>query len=568
MASLLVLKGGTPNQRISLDKDRTVLGRNADCGVVINVPAVSREHACILRVQGTFYLEDLGSRNGTFLNNQQVTSRLQLKDNDKIKICDFLCSFHDATRKPLPPANEEEDDEPEDSSTVEAQVSHSSGLVLESQSAEKLRALLEISSKLSRTLELGDLLPKIVDRLFELFKQADRGFIILREEATTKLIPKVIKTRRPQDESNARFSRSIVKQCMETTQAFLSDDASADSRFALSQSIADFRIRSVMCAPLCGQDGKAFGVIQLDTQDRSKKFTEDDLKLLVGVANQASVALENAKLHEDLVARERLKRDLELAKEVQTSFLPKHLPTVGGYEFFAHYEPAQEVGGDYYGFVPLPPSRLAITLGDVAGKGVPAALLMAKLSSDTRFCTLTEPDPGLAIGKLNDLLCQSASDMDRFVTMAAAVLDSGEHVVTVVNAGHPPPMVYRHTTGKLEESTSHDIVGLPLGIAEGMKYDSAQVRLYPGDCLLIFSDGVTEAWNKQNEQFGMKGIYDALRQGGPINPRILGERIIRLVKLHAAGRSQHDDITLVCFGRTLNGEGSVVDDVLTPAATQ
>src|SRR5262249_12376746 len=148
----------------------------------------------------------------------------------------------------------------------------------------------------------------------------------------------VVKTRRPQDETNARFSRSIVRRCLDTAQAFLSDDASRDDRIQLSQSVVDFRIRSVMCVPVCGPDGKAFGVIQLDTQDRSKKFTQEALKLPWGVANQPAIARENARLHEEAVAQERLKRDLELASRIQRSFLPQSLPQVPGYEFAAHYE--------------------------------------------------------------------------------------------------------------------------------------------------------------------------------------------------------------------------------------
>src|SRR5262249_24337584 len=161
--------------------------------------------------------------------------------------------------------------------------------------AEKLRGLLEISGNLTKTLELDPLLPKIVDSLFGLFRQADRCFLIQAEDGG-KLMPRVVKTRRPHDEPNARPSRTIVRRCLESGQAFLSDDASRDDRIQLSQSVVDFRIRSVMCVPLCRADGQAFGVIQLDTQERSKKFTQEDLKLLCGVANQASIALENARL--------------------------------------------------------------------------------------------------------------------------------------------------------------------------------------------------------------------------------------------------------------------------------
>jgi sigma-B regulation protein RsbU (phosphoserine phosphatase) len=562
MAYLHILKGANAQQSIALEKDRTLLGRNATCDIVFpaNDFAVSREHACIVQADGRFYVEDLGSRNGTFLNNQQITARAPLADNDQIRICDFLYSFHQTMPPVRPPIFSEPQPEPPEELeelSVEASVSNSSHVFLD-QPNEKLRALIDISNNLSKTLELDPLLPKIVDSLFQLFKQADRGFIILREQVTEKektidrLIPKVIKTRRAQDETSASYSRAIVRECLKTVQALLSDDASQDKRFNMSQSIADFRIRSVMCAPLWNQeDNKAFGVIQVDTQDRSKRFTQEDLNLLMAVANQASTALENARLHEDLLARDRFERDLALAQEVQLSFLPTQTPVVPGYEFFRHYEPAQEVGGDYYGFIPLVNQHKgwSILLGDVAGKGVPAALLMAKLSSDARFCLLSESDPGQAISALNDLLYQNTSQMDRFVTLAGAVLDPVQHSVVFVNAGHPTPLVYRRATGKLEDATLRDVINLPLGVAEGIQYGSRQLQLEPGDAVMMFSDGVTEAMDKNNNQLQFQAFHQALKDGA-LSPQALGDKIVKLVRQHAAGRSQHDDITLVCFGRT------------------
>src|SRR5262249_17929037 len=141
---------------------------------------------------------------------------------------------------------------------------------------------------------------------------------------------KEVRTRRGLDATAQSYSRAIVRECLKTVQAFLSDDAAADKRYNMSQSIADFRIRSVMCAPLWTQDDQAVGVIQIDTQDRSKKFTQEDLNLLMLVANNASIALENARLHEASLARERLRRDLELAQQVQLSFLPQRLPAIAG----------------------------------------------------------------------------------------------------------------------------------------------------------------------------------------------------------------------------------------------
>jgi pSer/pThr/pTyr-binding forkhead associated (FHA) protein len=398
MASLLILKGTDPGKHVELTGERILLGRNRDCQVVIDFPAVSREHAQIVRVGESYYIEDKESRNGTFVNNQAIKGRTLLNENDRIKICDFLCTFHEGLAPKSPPqsfqpltAQAEPEPEEEGSSIVETSLGRlSSHQLLQSQPAEKLKLLLEITYQLGKTLDLDALLPRIADSLFQLYRQADRCFLIMKDPATGKLFPKLIKTRRAGTDASARYSKSIVQRCLDTGESLLSEDASADSRFATSQSIADFRIRSVMCAPLGNPEGNIFGVIQLDTQDRSKKFTQDDLKLLMGVASQAGIALENVQMHQDLVARERFQRDLELASQVQRSFLPRQSPEIKGYQFFAHYESALEIGGDYYDFIPLADGRLALTLGDVAGKGAPAALLMAKLSAEVRFCMLTE----------------------------------------------------------------------------------------------------------------------------------------------------------------------------------
>ncbi len=551
MAKLQILRGADEGVEVTLDKDNFSLGRNPDCDYVIPVTSVSKKHARILRVEGHYFIEDTQSRNGTYVNNVAISTRTPLRHNDKIRICDLVALFVDppSTPRGSPPSPTEEADEGESASTVEATLSNTgNNLMLESQPAEKLRGLLEISSSLSKTLELDPLLPKIVDSLFNLFRQADRCFLIQAEEGTRRLLPRVVKTRRPQDETTARFSASIVRRCMATAQAYLTDDASKD--VVLSQSVIDFRIRSVMCVPLLGAEGQAFGVIQLDTQDRSKKFTEDDLKLLWGVANQAAVALENARLHEEAVRRERMQRDLELAREVQRSFLPRKLPQLAGYEFYAHYESALEVGGDYYGFIPLPQGRLAVTLGDVAGKGVPAALLMAKLSSDARFSLLTETDPGQAIRNLNDLLYEFTSQMDRFITLLAAVLEPSRHQVTLVNAGHLSPLLFRRASRQLEDAVPKEVAGVPLGIMEGYAFESFTVALEPGDSLLLFTDGVTDALDVRNTPFSAQGMQAALRGLEEPSPRNLVERIARAVQKHAAGRDPHDDITLVCFGRT------------------
>jgi serine phosphatase RsbU (regulator of sigma subunit)/pSer/pThr/pTyr-binding forkhead associated (FHA) protein len=547
MPTLQILKGPNEGTVIPLEGDRFILGRNPDCAVVIPVTSVSREHAQIVRIGGKYFIEDKQSRNGTFVNNQAINTRTALKNNDRIRICDFIAAFLD--QAPPPGEDADEPDEAEGPSTVEAMLNHTSHLLLETQPAEKLRLLIEISNNLSKTLELGSVFPKIADSLFHLFRQADRCFIIQAEAEGARLLPRVVKTRRPTDEGSARFSKSIVRKCLSEAKAFLSDDASKDDRIQLSQSVVDFRIRSVMCAPLCSAEGKAFGVIQLDTQDRSKKFTQEDLKLLCGVANQASIALENARLLDETVRQERLQRDLQLAKRVQESFLPRTSPEVPGYEFFGICEAAREVGGDYFGYTPRPGGRMAVSVGDVAGKGVSASLLMAKLSSDIRFSMLSETEPAAAICKLNDLLYEFTVQLDRFVTLVAVVLDPTTHTAVMVSAGHNSPILYHASTGEFVEAMSKDSAGVPLGIMDGFPFESVQVELAPGDSLLLFTDGVNESRSTGDVEFGMEGVQRVLKAAGQAGPKELVERLVSAVKQHATGRDPHDDLTVVALGR-------------------
>jgi serine phosphatase RsbU (regulator of sigma subunit)/pSer/pThr/pTyr-binding forkhead associated (FHA) protein len=553
MARLHILKGPNEGSVTPLDGDRFILGRNPDCDIVIPVTSVSREHAQILRIGGRYYIEDKQSRNGTYVNQQQITARTPLKNNDKIRICDFIAAFLDVP----PPANGEE----EGPSTVEATLSHTSYFAPETQPAEKLRTLLEISANLAKTLQLDALLPKIAESLFSLFRQANWCFLIVAGEGTDKLQPLIVKARRAADESTARFSESSIRRCLETAQASLS--------------VAS--IGSVMCAPLCRADGQAFGVIQLDSQDWSKKFTEEDLELLCGVGNQAAIALENARLLEEAVAQERLRHELKLANEVQLSFLPSSVPNLAGYGFGVRYEPAQKVGGDFYDFIPLPEDRLAVVVGDAAGTGIPAALMAASVVTVARCCLRAEPDPAVAVSRINEQLYLQATQADRFATLVVVVLDPATHEATLVSAGHPSPLLHRPGT-PLRDALPRDVAGVPLGLMDGFSYDSYCIRLEPGDSLLLFTDGVPESLNVKGEQFrtigiesalknagkgplsgsegtlpllpfGMEGFEGALRGAGQASPRELVDRIAGAVRWHMTGRDPHDDLTLVCLGR-------------------
>jgi serine phosphatase RsbU (regulator of sigma subunit) len=236
---------------------------------------------------------------------------------------------------------------------------------------------------------------------------------------------------------------------------------------------------------------------------------------------------------------------------VQLSFLPSSLPHVPGYDFAAHYEAAQQVGGDYYGFIPLPEGRWALAVGDVAGKGVSAALLMAKLSSDARFSLLTEPDPARAVGKLNELIYEIASNAHRFVTLALVVLDPARHLATLVSAGHPSPLLYKPGSASLSDAMPKEVPGVPLGVLEDAGFESCLLTLQAGDSLVLFTDGISDSMDVRGSAFGMKGIESAVKGADNVSARGLVEHLVRTVKQHAAGREPHDDVTVVALGRTV-----------------
>jgi serine phosphatase RsbU (regulator of sigma subunit) len=559
MAFLHLVKGAVPGTRFELESDRAVIGRSAECEVPLDVPAVSRRHAAILRDHGRFFVEDLQSRNGTFVNDQKVVDRTPLRDGDHLVICDQEFRFHSghgpAILDPIDSLAATDIAELIDDSTevnrasVMATFDVSGGSAswrLSAKPEVKLAALLEISNNLGKTLSVQEILPKILDSLFKIFVQADRGFVVMRPKADGPLVPVAVKSRRPGDDERMRLSRTIIEEAMKSRKAMLSADAASDERFGMAQSIADFSIRSMICAPMIGGDGQPLGVIQIDTLNQRARFTDEDLEVLAGVASQAAVALDNATMHEQVVAQRALQRDLELARRMQRTLLPSKPPQVPGYFFFDYYQAARQVGGDYYDYVPLPGGRFAVIVGDVAGKGVPAALMMARLSADVRFSLASEEDPAKAIQQINEGFAHH-DWQDRFVTMIAAVVNPRTNELTIVNAGHMAPLL-RRSGGSVGE-IGEEAAGLPLGVAEGYEYQSQTQPLEPGDMVTIFTDGFSEAMNGERELYGLDRLKNQI-SSPVVSVADFGQHILEDVSRFVDGFDQSDDMCLVCFGRT------------------
>jgi phosphoserine phosphatase RsbU/P len=562
MAELWALQGATPGKKTPLEGESVILGRHPACDIVLESASVSRQHARIFNVAGAFYIEDLHSRNGTLLNGRPITQSQLLSENDEVAICDLSFTFHlnlpqsatasaSATRRndlPTEAMMVDDDQQSPDSSTFMSKLNIASGsndLRLEMNTEAKLKALIEISQHLGKALGLAEVLPKLLDSLFAVFWQADRGYILLRDPQTGRVVPKAIKYRRHDDTQTVRLSRTIINNVMDTKEALLSADAAADARFDMADSIVDFHIRSMMCAPLITRDGEALGVIQLDTLDQRNRFKQDDLDVLASVACQAAFAVENAQLHEMAMSEQSLKRELAVAHEVQRGFLPVAAPRIPEYEFFEFYQSASQLGGDYYDYVELPGGRLAVVVADVSGKGISASLLMAKLSAETRFCLASEPSPAEAMGRLNRAFCDSGWE-DRFVTMVFAVLDPRRHEVAIVNAGHLPPLL-RHSRAGVE-ALAQEETRLPLGVDREVDYVQHTLPLTAGDTLVLYTDGITEAMNAADQLYGPRRLVTLLGSEGE-GVSLLGRRILDDVKRFIGARPQNDDMCLTCFGR-------------------
>ena len=383
---------------------------------------------------------------------------------------------------------------------------------------------------------LSEILEKVLATLFEIFPSAERGFVLLKDREWGTLAPEAIHTRSGPP-GDLKISKSVLERVLKNGQAILSKDLPAE--FPASDSLSDSQIRSLMCVPILDQKHQPIGIIQIDTKDGRGRFDQEDLDLLVSVASQISVAVQNAQLHRDALKQNELERELQYARQVMQALLPERPTSIPGYEFWDCYEPARHLGGDYYGFIPLhgtleagrePARRWAIAVGDVVGKGLPAALLTAKLSAEIRLFLQGATDPARVVTRLNSQLCENYV-LDMYITFLLAMLDITTHRLLLANAGHPCPLI-RRENGNLEEF-GRECSGLPLAVQGDWTYETAETTLEPGDMVVFYTDGVTDAFNQENERFGDARLRSILANASS-GPTAAGEMLVQHV--HAPRR--------------------------------
>jgi serine phosphatase RsbU (regulator of sigma subunit) len=540
MPNLVAVEGPFKGQTFRL-REATVVGRSFDADLRLDDLAVSRHHARISLVGGSYVIADLGSGNGTSVNGRTIAAPTPLKSGDRIGLAGNLFRFSAESESGVTIVDEPATAAPPALETLDIKATSMEAAMAQ----QRLRAVLEISNAVQTHLDMDKLLNEILDRLFGVFPQADRGFILLKDDESEELVSRAARQRGREQPEAIAVSRSIVRKAMDDRVAILSADAMGDQRFSMAQSVLNFRIRSMMCAPIIAHD-EALGIIHLDTTRQDRQFTLDDLDLLAAVTNQTAFAIANARLHRKLLLQERTERDLHLARQVQQSFLPRRFPEVAGMQFCASYKAALEVGGDFYDFIPLASGRLAIVVGDVAGKGIPAALLMARMSSAVREFALTEEKPRRVVARVNERL--AAMDAEgSFITLIFALLDPRSRALQMVNAGHPPPLLRKGATGRVSEIQS--CTNFPVGVMPGAEFEAESFRIEPGDFVCLYSDGITEAMNSQKDAYGDARLKSVAALPAASAAEWM-ENILKDVHAYVGGAYQSDDLTLVCFGAT------------------
>ena len=550
MALLVLLQGGEAIPH-DLGADDVLIGRHPECGVQLESNAVSRRHARVFVEGGGYAIEDLGSGNGTFVNGQKIEGPTQLKPQDRIKLGPVLMRFEESGGGG--PAVEQNigstmvgvsmDDE---DATIMASVDIGGGFgALGVKPEEKLKGVLEISRALAGSVDVEAMLPKVLDTLFGIFNQAARGCILLKESESGELVPRAMKHRRESEDATVTLSRTIVSKVIENKAGLLSADASSDTQFSASESISNLSIRSMMCVPMLGIDGEVAGVINLDTQNPVNQFNNDDLELLQAVAGQAALSYESARLASAFMAKQKQDSELDIARGVQVALLPEELPKVDGYSFYASYDAAQAVGGDYYDAMVLSDGKICLAFGDVAGKGVPGALIMSRISSCVQNTMSFMPSIEEAVAAINNHMCANAVE-GRFVTFVLVIIDPVAHHLTLVNAGHMSPMILK-TDGLIEEF-DEESVGLPIGVMEDYPFEVVERPIGAGEIIVIFTDGVDEAMNPAGDLYTLERMRNFL-QAGSRQADELGRSLLADVRTFADGRDQNDDITIMTFGR-------------------
>jgi serine phosphatase RsbU (regulator of sigma subunit) len=530
-------------QRFVLQKERVTIGRSRENDVFLPDQWLSRHHAEIRQKPDGLYLADLGSKNGTLLNGTRVTEEARLRPGDVVTLGEHLLTI-------VVGEEAEEDDDADLFGTQMFSARELSDIQTKPVDAEGLKRQNRILSTLSEATKallahrpLSELFGQILEMVFEAVP-AERAAILLVEGNPPAPVIKASRSRSGQPIT--RVSRSIARRVLEQRVSILLPNVLEDATLRAQESIMSSGIRSAICAPLwytsgSGEHDAVIGLVYLDTLARDP-FTEDDLRILTALANVAAAKIENVRLLEESLEKRRLEEDIKTAAEIQRSLLPRCAPSLPGYGVSGSNRPCRTVGGDYYDFM-LDHGRLLFGVGDVSGKGTGAALLMTVLRAAVR-AHWADASPADAVTRINRTVSQNIPE-NKYVTFVLGQLEPITGRVSYVNAGHNPPLLVR-ANGSVEELKDG---GMVLGLFESAEFSQGSVELRPGDTLLIYSDGVTETWSAEDEEYGEVRLAQLVCRSRDLDAAGLEAAILRELDVFAGGAKATDDRTLIVLKR-------------------
>ncbi len=530
-------------KRVPLSKQMITLGRHADNDIQLLSTSVSRHHAEITQEEGVFYIVDKGSKSGTFVNGQLVVRR-QLCNLDRIRLGgdhEHEIQYVDARQEPVAEDQVRRPEAPQaPASNARAEL-------------ENLAKFLEVNQALKISLSIDEVLRLIVDAAVEI-TGAERGALLLRDEHG-ELAFRVARDRdrRTLTSGNFPISRTAVDQAFKGGRSVIVSDLDGNHPLAAAESALHMELRKIVCIPLerfrVRERADATGIfsrdivgtLYVDSRQATDALSKTSITLLESLAFEASKALESLRLMQEEEQKQRMEREFAMAREVQVALLTNSTLDANHVEVVAHSTPSRYVDGDFYDLFALDDGRSVIVLGDVSGKGIAAALLASMSQGILDAQLRAGHDLCSVITILNRLLVRKTAS-GKFVTLFCAVLDAAGNLC-FVNAGHNPPFLLR-ASGELETLASN---GMVVGAFDFAAYSEGQTRMVPGDVLVAFTDGVTEALGASGEMFGeqrLAAVVKSAAQGGAAEIR---DSVLAQVAAFTRGLPQEDDITIVAL---------------------
>ncbi len=522
--------------RYELRPGTYVVGRSSDCEIPLTDNAISRRHAEFVLEKNRILVRDLGSTNGTFVNGERLEGEKPVNRGDQVRFGHVTLSLAEQETARLAGFA------PEGTMvTMTTSVREIKEETERTRSEGKFVALLEAGQMLSRKMELSDLYEAMLE-LVERFIKASR-ILILSKETKADGSPEILAARLVGSTADEplRMSHTMLREVLEGGRSFLTSDAATDERFNATESIIRTGVHAAMGAPLFDND-RVLGAIYVDSRVAGVAFQADDLRLLTLLANMLAVKVTNSRLEEVERHQERIQQELALAARIQRNLLHRFPEPTAGYDVFTHQTPCYEVGGDLFDVRRRSDGRVWLMLGDVTGKGIGAAMLMATVMASLQILEEDCTDPLDLVNRLENHLARHV-ETGTYVTLFAGLLDPETGTLRYVNAGHNPPVLLGDGDPRTLDST-----GLPVAMLPGMTRTAAETDLINGDSLLIFSDGIPET-EKDGVQYE-EGRMDAfLGEVEGWDCETLGKRLLADVEDFRGDEPPSDDLTLVVVRR-------------------